>query len=163
MTVFVLTFILIISGLSGQKLLIPMDQEQNDHLKAYGIAYYILTRNVNVEWLLNYRGGSFLVDDHPFIQAECRIRGVSILQISDEIIDIYATIEENNMDIALLEKAPKIAIYTPPSKQPWDDAVTLALTYAEVRYETLWDEEVLNGELPEYDWLHLHHEDFTGQ
>ena len=140
-----------------------MDQEQNDHLKAYGIAYYILTRNVNVEWLLNYRGGSFLADDHPFIQAECRIRGVSILQISDEIIDIYATIEENNMDIALLEKAPKMAIYTPPNKQPWDDAVTLALTYAEVRYETLWDEEVLNGELPEYDWLHLHHEDFTGQ
>ena len=140
-----------------------MDQMQNDHLKAYGVAYYTLTKNINIEWLLNYRGGSFLVDDHPFIQAECRIRGVSFIQITDEIIDIYTIIDQENMDIALLEKAPKIAIYTPLNKQPWDDAVTLALTYAEVRYETLWDEEVLSEKLFQYDWLHLHHEDFTGQ
>lgn len=163
MTKIILTLLLILTGLDGQKLLIPMDQAQNDHLKAYGIAYYILTRNVTVEWLLNYRGGSFLVDDHPFIQAECRIRGVSFIQITDEIIDIYTIIDQENMDIALLEKAPKIAIYTPLNKQPWDDAVTLALTYAEVRYETLWDEEVLSEKLFQYDWLHLHHEDFTGQ
>ena len=163
MTKIILTLFLILTGLDGQKLLIPMDQAQNDHLKAYGIAYYILTRNVTVEWLLNYRGGSFLVDDHPFIQAECRIRGVSFIQITDEIIDIYTIIDQENMDIALLEKAPKIAIYTPLNKQPWDDAVTLALTYAEVRYETLWDEEVLSEKLFQYDWLHLHHEDFTGQ
>ena len=163
MTKIVLTLFLILTGLDGQKLLIPMDQAQNDHLKAYGIAYYILTRNITVEWLLNYRGGSFLVDDHPFIQAECRIRGVSFIQITDEIIDIYTIIDQENMDIALLEKAPKIAIYTPLNKQPWDDAVTLALTYAEVRYETLWDEEVLSEKLFQYDWLHLHHEDFTGQ
>ena len=163
MTKIVLTLFLILTGLDGQKLLIPMDQAQNDHLKAYGIAYYILTRNITVEWLLNYRGGSFLVDDHPFIQAECRIRGVSFIQITDEIIDIYTIIDQENMDIALLEKAPKIAIYTPLNKQPWDDAVTLALTYAEVRYETLWDEEVLGEKLFQYDWLHLHHEDFTGQ
>ena len=163
MTKIILTLFLILTGLDGQKLLIPMDQAQNDHLKAYGIAYYILTRNVTVEWLLNYRGGSFLVDDHPFIQAECRIRGVSFIQITDEIFDIYTIIDQENMDIALLEKAPKIAIYTPLNKQPWDDAVTLALTYAEVRYETLWDEEVLSEKLFQYDWLHLHHEDFTGQ
>ena len=163
MTKIVLTLFLILTGLDGQKLLIPMDQAQNDHLKAYGIAYYILTRNITVEWLLNYRGGSFLVDDHPFIQSECRIRGVSFIQITDEIIDIYTIIDQENMDIALLEKAPKIAIYTPLNKQPWDDAVTLALTYAEVHYETLWDEEVLSEKLFQYDWLHLHHEDFTGQ
>jgi len=140
-----------------------MDQTQNDHLKAYGIAYYVLKRNINVEWLLNFQGGSFLIDNHPFIQAECKIRGVSFLELGNELLDIYSTIEENNMDIVLLEKSPKIAIYTPPNKQPWDDAVTLALTYAEIPYETLWDEDVFNGALNRYDWLHLHHEDFTGQ
>jgi hypothetical protein len=148
----------------SQKLLIPMDLVQKDHLKAYGIAYYVLTRDVNVEWLLNYRGGSFLVDDYPFISQECRVRGVTYERVSEsEVLDIYGTIEQNNMDVILLEKAPKIAIYSPPNKQPWDDAVTLALTYAEVPYETLWDEEVFAGELERYDWLHLHHEDFTGQ
>ena len=156
-------FILFISLIHPQKILIPMDQTQNDHLKAYGIAYYVLKRNINVEWLLNFQGGSFLIDNHPFIQAECKIRGVSFLELGDELLDIYSTIEENNMDIVLLEKAPNIAIYSPPNKQPWDDAVTLALTYAEVDYETLWDEEVINNTLDKYDWLHLHHEDFTGQ
>ena len=147
----------------ANKLLIPMDSAQNDHLKAYGITYYVLNRSINVEWLLNYRGGSFLIDDHPFIKAECKIRGVTFLEIKDQLIDIYSIIEENNMDIVILEKTPKIAIYTPPNKQPWDDAVTLALTYAEVEYETLWDDDVLNDKLKNYDWLHLHHEDFTGQ
>ncbi len=160
----VITIIILISNLiSGQKILIPMDQTQNDHLKAYGIAYYVLKRNINVEWLLNFRGGSFLIDNHPFLQAECKIRGVTFLEVENHMLDIYPVIEQNNMDVVLLEKAPKIAIYTPPNKQPWDDAVTLALTYAEINYETLWDDEVFNNNIEQYDWLHLHHEDFTGQ
>ncbi|NQV37698.1 MAG: asparagine synthetase B [Candidatus Marinimicrobia bacterium] len=160
-----LVFLIIsLSFLSAQKLLIPMDISQKDHLKAYGIAYYILTQNVNIEWLLNYRGGAFLIDDYAFITQECRIRGVSYESISgSDVLQIYGHMDQENMDLIQLEKAPKIAIYTPPNKQPWDDAVTLALTYAEVPYETLWDEEVLTGGLSKYDWLHLHHEDFTGQ
>ena len=139
-----------------------MDQSQNDHLKAYGIAYFSLTKSTNVEWLLNYRGGSFLIDNHQFIQTECRIRGVTFEMVdANGLINIYSSVEQGNMDIVLLEKNPKIAIYTPTSKQPWDDAVTLALTYAEVDYETLWDEEVHSGKLEKYDWLHLHHEDFN--
>jgi len=157
-------FLGIISYLTAQKIIIPMDQTQNDHLKAYGIAYFTLSKNTNVEWLLNYRGGSFLIDAHQNIQTECRVRGVSfeILDAS-ELVNIYSLIDQQNMDIVLLEKKPEIAIYTPPNKQPWDDAVTLALAYAEVEYETLWDEEVYLGKLEKYDWLHLHHEDFTGQ
>ncbi|RMF09779.1 MAG: asparagine synthetase B [Candidatus Neomarinimicrobiota bacterium] len=156
--------LLCLGVLPAQKILIPMDADQKDHLKAYGVAYGVLSRNVNVEWLLNYRGGSFLMDDHSFIEEDCTLKGVSFVRIGEEdAATIYGTIEENNMDVVLLEKAPKIAIYTPPNKQPWDDAVTLALTYAEVPYETLWDEEVLTGKLADYDWLHLHHEDFTGQ
>ncbi len=141
-----------------------MDITQRDHLKAYGLAFWILESDINVEWLLNYRGGSFLTDTNPFIEKECRIRGINHELITgSETLGIYSHIEQNNMDIVLLEKAPKIAIYTPPNKQPWDDAVTLALAYAEVPYETLWDEDVLQGQLDEFDWLHLHHEDFTGQ
>ena len=141
-----------------------MDQAQNDHLKAYGIAYYSLTKSINVEWLLNYRGGAFLFDENQLIVSECKIRGVSFEEINaSDLVGLYSAIDQNNMDIVLLEKNPKIAIYTPPNKQPWDDAVTLALTYAEVDYETLWDEEVHLGKLEKYDWLHLHHEDFTGQ
>jgi len=157
-------FLGIISYLTAQKIIIPMDQSQNDHLKAYGIAYFTLTKNTNIEWLLNYRGGSFLIDDHQNIQKECKVRGVSfeILDAS-ELVNIYSQVDQQNMDIVLLEKKPEIAIYTPPNKQPWDDAVTLALAYAEVEYETLWDEEVYLGKLEKYDWLHLHHEDFTGQ
>lgn len=148
----------------GEKILIPMDQIQNDHLKAYGVTYYILTKNVNVEWLLNYRGGSFLVDSYPFIANLCRIRGVSHEIVNDSnILSIYETVHQNNMEIVILEKAPKIAIYTPTGKQPWDDAVTLALTYAEVPYETIWDPELFTNGFGEIDWLHLHHEDFTGQ
>ena len=141
-----------------------MDLAQKDHLKAYGIAYWILTQDINVEWLLNYRGGSFMLDEFPAITKEARIRGVSVESIDNQsVIGIYAEVDANNMEVVLLEKAPKIAIYTPPSKQPWDDAVTLALTYAEVDYEMLWDDEVFLGKLDRFDWLHLHHEDFTGQ
>jgi hypothetical protein len=142
--IFLLIFIIQFS--LCQKILIPMDFSQKDHLKAYGIAFDILTKNINVEWLLNYRGGSFMVDEYPFIPQECRIRGVSFERVHEgDVLSIYGTIDQNNMEVILLEKAPKIAIYTPPNKQPWDDAVTLALTYAEVPYESLWDEEVLSG------------------
>jgi len=152
------------ASLKGQGLLIPMDLNQTDHLKAYGVAYWILERGIRVEWLLNFRGGSFMMAYDESSARRCRIWGVRF-----EIIDgsqtaqIYRTIEENNMEVILLEKAPSIAVYTPPNKQPWDDAVTLALTYAEIPYETLWDESVLSGKIMKYDWLHLHHEDFTGQ
>ncbi|MFQ6677641.1 MAG: asparagine synthetase B [Fidelibacterota bacterium] len=150
--------------LLGQKILIPMDMDQRDHLKAYGLAFWILEKNINVEWLLNYRGGSFLTDTNIDIEKECRIRGINYELINaGEALSIYSVTEQNNMDVVLLEKSPKIAIYSPPNKQPWDDAVTLALTYAEVPYDILWDDEVFQGKLEEYDWLHLHHEDFTGQ
>lgn len=148
----------------SQKLLIPMDTAQRDHLKAYGIAFWTLNKNIDVEWLLNYRGGSFLLDANPTIQRECQVRGVTAEPVDAAGLgDIYSTIDGSNMDIVLLEKAPRIAVYTPPNKQPWDDAVTLVLTYAEVPYATIYDEEVLAGGLSRYDWLHLHHEDFTGQ
>ena len=141
-----------------------MDQEQNDHLKAYGIAFWSLKNNITVDWLLNYKGGSFLIDSKENIQDECLIRGVTYYNInSSQINQIYQIIEENNMEIVLLEKVPKIAVYSPPGKQPWDDAVTLALSYAEIDYNVIFDDEVLNGNLSKYDWLHLHHEDFTGQ
>jgi len=159
--IILLSFIQI--GLS-QKILIPMDQAQKDHLKAYGTAFWILGEDINVEWVLNYRGGAFLMDSYPEVAQECRVRGVTFETIgAEQTLAIYNKVAVNNMEVVLLEKAPKIAIYTPPNKQPWDDAVTLALTYAEVPYETLWDEEVFNGALSQYDWLHLHHEDFTGQ
>lgn len=148
----------------AQKLLVYMDLKQTDHLKAYGAAYWTLTRGVNVQWLLNYRGGSFMMDSYPEIERELRIRGVAYSKLGGpEASQVYAEVEAGNMDVVLLEKPPKIAVYTPPNKQVWDDAVTLALTYAEVEYETIWDEQVLRGELEKYDWLHLHHEDFTGQ
>ena len=140
------------SFLSGNKILIPMDLAQKDHLKAYGIAYWILTQEINVEWLLNYRGGSFMLDEFPAITKEARIRGVTAEPMDDQsAIGIYAEVDANNMEVVLLEKAPKIAIYTPPSKQPWDDAVTLAHTYAEVDYEMLWDDEVFLGKLDRFD------------
>ncbi len=150
--------------LSAEKLLIPMDLEQTDHLKAYGVAYWILRSGGNVEWLLNYRGGSFLTDYGGALAAECRLRDVAFLRVTGaQAAQVYAEIEGANMDRVRLEKAPRIAVYTPPDRQPWDDAVTLALTYAEIPYDTLWDDEVLSGGLQKYDWLHLHHEDFTGQ
>ncbi|MCH7858253.1 MAG: asparagine synthetase B [Candidatus Marinimicrobia bacterium] len=148
----------------SQKLLIPMDNSQRDHLKAYGVTFWTLRREVNVEWLLNYRGGSFLIDALPEIQRECQIRGVTTIPVdAAQLGAIFATIEQSNMDIVLLEKSPRIAVYSPPNKQPWDDAVTLALTYAEVPYAIIYDEDILAGGLSRYDWVHLHHEDFTGQ
>lgn len=152
--------------LSQQKILIPMDLKQTDHLKAYGIAYFTLKNGMDVEWLLNYRGGSFLMDYNEKIAMECRLRGVLFEPISGaesaEIISLISK-PDNNMDVVKLEKAPKIAVYVPPNFRPWDDAVTLALEYAEINYDKVWDTEVLQGKLKEYDWLHLHHEDFTGQ
>ena len=143
-----------------------MDESQTNHMKAYGIAYWILQNKIPMEWLLNYRGGSFLVDNFPDISKECGIRGVSYQVIADAqavgiISDIAAP--DVNMDVVKLHKAPKIAVYSPKNKQPWDDAVTLALTYAEIPYDVIYDEEVMDGKLATYDWLHLHHEDFTGQ
>ena len=146
------------------KLLIPMDLSQTDHLKAYGLIFWNLENNRNVDWLLNYRGGSFMMDANSTTQSECLIRGIKFELINaNQLAGILATINDNNMDIVLLETVPKIAVYSPPGKQPWDDAVTLALTYAEVKYDVIFDEEVLSGLLKDYDWLHLHHEDFTGQ
>ncbi|MCB0790614.1 MAG: asparagine synthetase B [Flavobacteriales bacterium] len=158
----------ILCGLTGQaaKVLIPMDGSQRDHLKAYGIAYWVLQQDVTVEWLLNYRGGSFLIDDYRTIEQECTIRGVTYQVIADAQADnILAQIAdpEVNMEMVKLEKAPRIAVYAPTSFQPWDDAVALVMTYAEIPYTRIYDEEVISGTLPQYDWLHLHHEDFTGQ
>ena len=154
-------------GLQAQnKLLIYMDLQQTDHLKAYGIAYWALTKGLEIDWLLNYRCGSFMVDDLEMVAAECRIRGVAFSELTaPQAAAIYAEVqrEDNNMDVVRLEKAPRVAVYVPPGFQPWDDAVTLALEYAEIKYDKLWDDEVLAGKLSEYDWLHLHHEDFTGQ
>ena len=161
-----ITLLLILSAnfLWPQKLLIPMDQAQNDHLKAYGVTFWFLKQGRTVEWLLNYRGGSFLADATPALIRECQVRGVLMEPVdAADLGEILATIENSNMDVVLLEKAPRIAVYSPPNKQPWDDAVTLALAYAEVPYVTIYDEEVITGQLSRYDWLHLHHEDFTGQ
>ena len=148
-------------------ILIPMDAEgQKNHLKAYGITYWTLEKQQKVKWLLNYKGGSFLLPHFDEIVKECQIRGVSFELISDskaESILEDISSPSKNMEAVVLEKAPKIAVYTPNGKQPWDDAVTMVLTYAEIPYETVYDEEVLNDGLLLFDWLHLHHEDFTGQ
>lgn len=148
------------------KILIPMDLSQTDHLKAYGIAYRTLTKGIEVDWLLNYRGGSFMFDTYEGAASECHIRGVSFEQLRGaQAAQVYAEVqnENNNMDVVRLEKAPKIAVYAPPTFRPWDDAVALAMEYAEIPYDKVWDDEVLAGKLHQYDWLHLHHEDFTGQ
>ena len=148
-------------------ILIPMDAEtQKNHLKAYGITYWTLEQNIKVKWLLNYRGGSFLFPDSEAIQRECQIRGVSFEILSnaktESILEDISS-PSKNMEAVVLEKAPKIAVYTPKGKLPWDDAVTMVLAYAEIPYETIYDTEVLEDKLILYDWLHLHHEDFTGQ
>jgi len=145
---------------------IPMDEKQANHLKAYGIAYWILKKETEVDWLLNYRGGSFMCKYYPQLQNELTVRGVSYDIISDaqanQIITEIAS-PAVNYDIMKLEKCPRVAVYTPKTKQPWDDAVTLVLTYAEIPYDVVFDDEILDGQLTKYDWLHLHHEDFTGQ
>lgn len=143
-----------------------MDEQQSNHLKAYGIAYWVLKKGLEVDWLLNYRGGSFLMKYDQSIENELKIRGVSYDVIPDAKVNAILTEINNpevNMDIVKLEKAPKIAVYSPKNKLPWDDAVTMVLTYAEIPYDVIYDDEVIGGKLPEYDWLHLHHEDFTGQ
>ena len=147
-------------------ILIPMDLEQSNHLKAYGIAYYAVANQIDMSWLLNYRGGSFMCGYTDAVENECRVRGVSYQVIADvqaqQILNEISSME-NNMNEIRLTKEPKIAVYSPKNKLPWDDAVTLVLTYAEIPYTVIYDEEVIGGELPKYDWLHLHHEDFTGQ
>lgn len=165
--VFAALLSLLLAGpLSASKLLIPMDDAQSNHLKAYGIAFWVLQNDIEVEWLLNYRGGSFMISAYDDIVNECIIRGVSHTVIADvQANAIYSEIAdpEVNMERVKLEVAPKVAVYSPKGKQPWDDAVTLVLTYAEIPYDVIYDAEILVGDLPRYDWLHLHHEDFTGQ
>ncbi|SHK84909.1 hypothetical protein SAMN04488007_3993 [Maribacter aquivivus] len=160
-------FLLLSVQLFASSILIPMDSDtQKNHLKAYGITYWVLAKQQKVQWLLNYRGGSFLLPDGESIRKECQIRGVSFEILSDAqangILDEISS-PSVNQDAVILEKAPRIAVYSPKDKQPWDDAVTMALTYAEIPYTTIYDEEVLGDKLALYDWLHLHHEDFTGQ
>ena len=143
-----------------------MDLKQTDHLKAYGITYHVLARGEKADWLLNYRGGSFMLDYNDKTANECRIEGVAFDPLTtSQAADIYSTVQsdDNNMAVVRLEKAPKIAVYVPPSFQPWDDAVTMVLDYAKIPYTKIWNDEILDGELSKYDWLHLHHEDFTGQ
>ena len=163
---YVFFFLLSFSG-KASFILLPMDETtQQNHLKAYGITYWCLSKNYKASWLLNYRGGSFLLPDAEEIRKECKVRGVSFEILSDsEENSILNEISSpsQNMETVILEKAPKIAVYTPKGKQPWDDAVTLVLTYAEIPFTPIYDEEVLSDQLLLYDWLHLHHEDFTGQ
>jgi len=145
-------------------LLIPMDDAQSDHLKAYGLAYRVIQAGLKAEWLLNYRGGAFLVPDGDALRRDAALSGVRAEPVNGgAIMSIRGEIEANNMDAVPLEKAPKIAVYAPPNAAPWDDAVTMALQYAGIPFSKIWDPEVLNGGLRDYDWLHLHHEDFTGQ
>jgi hypothetical protein len=154
-------------SLKASYILIPMDEDhQNDHLKAYGIAFWTLENDLTVDWLLNYRGGSFLIENHSQIEKECIIRGVSYEIITNgykQQLKLELAGPESNTDIIKLEKAPKVAVYSPAGNLPWDDAVTMVLTYAEIPYDVIYDEEILSDMLPMYDWLHLHHEDFTGQ
>lgn len=165
--ILVIFIILTISQvLFASKVLIPMDNSQKNHLKAYGVAYWVLQNDIEIEWLLNYRGGSFMMPHLPSLVEELTIRGVSYQIIADvQAVNILREIAdpEINMEVVKLEKAPKIAVYSPKSKLPWDDAVTLVLTYAEIPYDIIYDREIISMELPKYDWLHLHHEDFTGQ
>lgn len=161
-----LLLFLAIAPLHASYLLIPMDEHQKNHLKAYGIAYWALERDAEVTWLLNYRGGAFMMKYADVLDRECRLRGVSCESIADaQSSAILSQIAEPsvNMDAVRLQKAPKIAVYSPKNKLPWDDAVTLVLSYAEIPYDVVYDQEVIAGVLPTYDWLHLHHEDFTGQ
>ena len=149
---------------AGQFLLVPMDRTQANHLKAYGLTYWTLEQYGRSEWFLNYRDGSFLLPDMPGIRRQAALRGVSIQPVGGaDVAEIRATIADSNMESVILEKAPKVAIYTPPNSTPWDDAVTMALEYAEIPYEQIWDDDVIDERLEDYEWLHLHHEDFTGQ
>jgi len=159
-------FLFFLPSLQAAYLFIPMDNSQKNHLKAYGIAYWVLKKEIGVDWLLNYRGGSFIFQYARPLEQECIIRGVSFQVIADvQANSIFQEIADPQINIEQikLHKAPKIAVYSPKNKLPWDDAVTLVLSYAEIPYDVIYDEEILTGVLPIYDWLHLHHEDFTGQ
>jgi hypothetical protein len=152
------------AGSASADFLVPMDLSQSNHLKAYGLAWHVLAKGGTVRWLLNYRGGSFLIPETAGITLEAQARNVRMEPVDgSDIAAILSEIESSNMEVVVLEKAPEIAIYAPPNKQPWDDAVMMALEYAEIPYKTVYDREVLAGTLQLYDWLHLHHEDFTGQ
>lgn len=158
--------ILVTTFCKAASILIPMDEDQKNHLKAYGITFWTLQSGLETDWLLNYRGGSFLMKYTQAIESECKIRGVSYEVITDAKVNTLLneiTDPSVNMEMVKLEKPPKVAVYSPKNKLPWDDAVTMVLTYAEIPYEILYDDQVLKGDLPKYDWLHLHHEDFTGQ
>ncbi|MCU0619704.1 MAG: hypothetical protein MUF40_07405 [Gemmatimonadaceae bacterium] len=158
------SLLVVARGAGAQHLLVPMDDEQRNHLKAYGLTYAALQRGEKGEWLLNYRGGAFLLADSPVARRRAALDGITVRPIDDgTLATIRAEIAGANMDAVPLEKAPRIAIYTPPTAQPWDDAVTLALDYAGIPYTRIWDPQVLQGTLSEYEWLHLFHEDFTGQ
>jgi hypothetical protein len=166
-TVLHIIFFILLTGSSfASQILVPMDEKQQDHLKAYGAAYFLLENEITIEWLLNYRGGSFLTPHLVTIEEELLLKGISYEVIADgqaNAIRNQIANPEVNMEVVQLEKAPKIAVYTPPGKQPWDDAVTLVLEYAEIPYDKIYDSAIVMGVLPQYDWLHLHHEDFTGQ
>ena len=164
---FYILFLLFSISVKASFILLPMDETtQKNHLKAYGITYWCLDKKYKASWLLNYRGGSFLLPDAPEIRKECQIRGVSFELLTDgeanQVLEEIAS-PSQNMETVVLEKAPKVAVYTPKGKQPWDDAVTMVLTYAEIPFTPIYDEEVLSDQLLLYDWLHLHHEDFSGQ
>lgn len=165
--VFYILLLLMAPSVMAQYLFVPMDADtQNDHLKAYGVSYWVLSKGTKVKWLLNYRGGSFLMPNVEEIRKELIVRGVSYEEMTESevssMLELVASPSQNMQEV-LLEKAPKIAVYTPTGKLPWDDAVTMVLTYAEIPYTKVYDEEVLTDQLLLYDWLHLHHEDFTGQ
>ena len=162
----ILFFVAVFCLRAQSKILIYMDLSQTDHLRAYGITYNTINNGEKADWLLNYRGGSFILNYSEKTAAECRIEGVAFDAISaSQAAEIYSLVqsEDQNMEVMHLEKAPKIAVYVPPGFQPWDDAVTMALEYAKVPYTKIWNDEILRGDLEKYDWLHLHHEDFTGQ
>jgi len=167
-TIFIFCFVLFFFSqfYAQNKILIPMDMKQTDHLKSYGVTFSELQKGNLSDWLMNYRGGSFLFDYSDELALKCRLRGVAFEVISpQQTSDIYAYVQgdEQNMDVVRLEKAPRIAVFVPEGYLPWDDAVSLVLDYAEVKYDKIWLREILQGELSKYDWLHLHHEDFTGQ
>ena len=148
----------------AQYLLLPMDDGQLNHLKAYGVTYQALKAGQKAEWFLNYRGGAFLLPDVPDLRKRAALDGVSVEPLSDaDVATVRAEIAGGNMDAVVLERSPKIAIYRPVDQPPWDDAVTLALTYAGIDFTSVWDDDVMKGDLSKYDWVHLHHEDFTGQ
>jgi hypothetical protein len=161
-----LSFLGILNSSRAAYLIVPMDKDQANHIKSYGFAYYAISKGAEVYWMLNYKGGSFGMVHNVLFEKECKIRGITFDIIPDAK---WTAIREEiadpgvNMDLVKLEKVPKIAVYSPKTKQPWDDAVTLALTYAEIPYDVVFDDEVLENKLPLYDWLHLHHEDFSGQ